>query len=56
MSVKIVLDSTADLVPELKDKFEVVHLTVNFGDKSGILNWHESKTKKENQNIASIDK
>ncbi len=36
MSIKIVLDSTTDLVPELKDKFEVVHLTVNFGDKEYI--------------------
>lgn len=32
MSVKIVLDSTTDLVPELRDKFEFVHLTVNFGE------------------------
>lgn len=33
MSIKIVLDSTTDLLPELAEKFEVVHLTVNFGEE-----------------------
>lgn len=36
MSIKIVLDSTTDLLPELKEKFEVVHLTVNFGNEEFI--------------------
>ncbi len=36
MSVKIVLDSTTDLIPELEDKFTVVPLTVNFGDEEYI--------------------
>ena len=36
MSVKIVLDSTTDLTPELAGKFEVVHLTVNFGEEEFI--------------------
>lgn len=36
MSVKIVLDSTTDLTPDLAGKFEVVHLTVNFGDEEFI--------------------
>lgn len=36
MSIKIVLDSTTDLLPELAEKFEVVHLTVNFGDEEFI--------------------
>ncbi len=36
MSIKIVLDSTTDLVPELAGKFEVVPLTVNFGEKEFI--------------------
>lgn len=33
MSIKIVLDSTTDLVPELAGKFKVVPLTVNFGEE-----------------------
>ena len=33
MSLKIVLDSTSDLVPELLGKFEIVPLTVNFGEE-----------------------
>ncbi|MBQ6699428.1 MAG: DegV family protein [Oscillospiraceae bacterium] len=33
MSVKIVLDSTTDLAPELLDEFEIVHLTVHFGEE-----------------------
>lgn len=33
MSIKIVLDSTTDLVPELAGKFEIVPLTVNFGEE-----------------------
>ena len=36
MSLKIVLDSTTDLVPELAGKFEVVPLTVNFGEEEFI--------------------
>lgn len=36
MSVKIVLDSTTDLIPELAEKFSVVPLTVNFGDEEFI--------------------
>ena len=36
MSVKIVLDSTTDLVPELLGKFEIVPLTVNFGEEEFI--------------------
>ena len=36
MSVKIVIDSTTDLVPELLGKFETVPLTVNFGEEEFI--------------------
>ena len=36
MSLKIVLDSTSDLVPELLGKFETVPLTVNFGEEEFI--------------------
>ncbi|MBQ6877276.1 MAG: DegV family protein [Oscillospiraceae bacterium] len=36
MSIKIVLDSTTDLVPELAGKFETVNLTVNFGEEEFI--------------------
>ena len=36
MSVKIVIDSTTDLVPELLGKFEIVPLTVNFGEEEFI--------------------
>ena len=36
MSIRIVLDSTTDLVPELKNKFEIVPLTVNFGNEEFI--------------------
>ena len=36
MSLKIVLDSTSDLVPELSGKFEIVPLTVNFGEEEFI--------------------
>ncbi len=31
LSIRIVLDSTTDLVPVLKNKFDIVPLTVNFG-------------------------
>lgn len=44
MSIKIVLDSTTDLLPELKEKFEVVPLTVNFGNEEfidGVTITHE---------------
>ena len=36
MAVKIVLDSTTDLTPELLEKFEIVHLTVKFGEEEYI--------------------
>lgn len=36
MAVKIVIDSTTDLTPELLEKFEIVHLTVNFGEEEYI--------------------
>ncbi len=36
MSVKIVIDSTTDLLPELLRKFEIVPLTVNFGEEEFI--------------------
>ena len=36
MSLKIVIDSTTDLVPELFGKFEIVPLTVNFGEEEFI--------------------
>lgn len=36
MSLKIVLDSTTDLVPEIAGKFSVVPLTVHFGDEEFI--------------------
>ena len=36
MSLKIVLDSTSDLVPELLGKFDIVPLTVNFGEEEFI--------------------
>ena len=31
MSVKIVIDSTVDLAENIKDKFTIVPLTINFG-------------------------
>ena len=34
MGVRIVLDSTANFSKDLKDKFTVVPLTVNFGEES----------------------
>lgn len=36
MSIKIILDSTTDLTPELYDKFDTVHLTVRFGEEEFI--------------------
>ena len=36
MSLKIIVDSTTDLVPELLGKFEIVPLTVNFGEEEFI--------------------
>ena len=33
MSIKIVIDSTADLIPEIKNKVTVVPLTILFGEK-----------------------
>ena len=36
MSVKIIVDSTADLVPEIKERVHIVPLTVHFGDEEYI--------------------
>ena len=36
MSVKIIVDSTADLLPEQKARVQVVPLTVHFADKEYI--------------------
>lgn len=36
MSVKIIVDSTTDLLPEMKDRVEVVPLTVRFGSEEYI--------------------
>lgn len=36
MSVKIIVDSTADLLPEQKDRVQIVPLTVHFGDREYI--------------------
>lgn len=36
MSVKIVIDSTVDLAENIKDKFTIVPLTINFGDEEYI--------------------
>ena len=36
MSVKIIVDSTVDLIPEIKEKVSVVPLTVRFGDEEYI--------------------
>lgn len=36
MSVKIIVDSTADLLPQLKERVQIVPLTVHFGDKEYI--------------------
>ena len=36
MSVKIIVDSTADLMPEQKARVQVVPLTVHFGDREYI--------------------
>ena len=33
MKVRIITDSTVDLVPELKERVHIVPLTVNFGDE-----------------------
>ena len=33
MSVKIIVDSTVDLAPELKDRIRVVPLAVRFGEE-----------------------
>ena len=33
MSVKIIVDSTADLLPHIRERLEVVPLTVHFGDR-----------------------
>lgn len=36
MSVRIVIDSTADLAPEIKNNVDIVPLTIRFGDKEYI--------------------
>ena len=36
MSVKIIIDSTADVIPAVKEKLVVVPLTVHFGDEEYI--------------------
>lgn len=36
MKVRIIVDSSADLIPEIKERFTVVPLTVNFGDEEYI--------------------
>ena len=36
MSVRIIIDSTADIIPEIKDRFITVPLMVNFGDEEYI--------------------
>ena len=33
MSIKIIVDSTADLLPEQASRVEVVPLTIHFGEK-----------------------
>ena len=33
MSVRIIVDSTADLMPQIKQQVQVVPLTVHFGDR-----------------------
>lgn len=49
MSVRIIVDSTADLIPEIKNKVKVVPLTVHFGDEEfvdGVTITHEEFYKK----------
>ena len=36
MNVRIIVDSTADLIPQIKDRLDVVPLTVHFGDQEYI--------------------
>jgi DegV family protein with EDD domain len=36
MKVRIIVDSTADLIPEVKEKVTVVPMTVRFGDEEFI--------------------
>ncbi len=36
MSVKIIVDSSADIPESLKDKFDIVHLSLSFGEKTYI--------------------
>ena len=36
MSVRIVCDSTCDLIPELKDRVSIAHMTVHFGEEDYI--------------------
>ena len=33
MKVRIVIDSTADIRPELKERFSIVPLTIHFGER-----------------------
>lgn len=49
MSVRIIVDSTADLIPAVKDRVDVVPMTVHFGDKEyidGVTITHEEFYKK----------
>jgi len=36
MSVKIIIDSTADITPEIRDRFSIVPLTIRFGEEDYI--------------------
>ena len=36
MTTRIIVDSTADLVPEIKERVHIVPLTVHFGDEEYI--------------------
>ena len=36
MSVRIIIDSTTDLIPELQDRVKVVPLTIHFGEEEYI--------------------
>ena len=36
MSIQIIVDSTADLLPEIKQRVNIVPLTVHFGDEEYI--------------------
>ena len=45
MTTRIIVDSTADLVPEIKERVHIVPLTVHFGDEEyvdGVTIDHET--------------